>query len=142
MQRGRLFPLGAGFRWAVDMPQTQPGDTVVILGPGQRGLASVVACREGGAGDIIVTGLAAEADKFKVAKAFGANYCIEVEDEDAGAGCRATRRVGCPFLGGGLVPGTCFVPCRLRCAASQAASSSHLLMDKVMKSLENVSDGL
>ncbi len=76
-------PLGAGFRWAVDIPQTQPGDTVVILGPGQRGLASVVACREVGAGDIIVTGLAADADKFKVAKAFGADYCIDVDNEDA-----------------------------------------------------------
>jgi len=75
-------PLGAGFRWAVEMPQTQPGDTVVILGPGQRGLASVVACREVGAGDIIVTGLAADADKFKVAKAFGANHCIDVDNED------------------------------------------------------------
>ena len=61
-------PLGAGFRWAVDIPDTQPGDTVVILGPGQRGLASVVACREVGAGKIIVTGLAADADKFAVAK--------------------------------------------------------------------------
>jgi threonine dehydrogenase-like Zn-dependent dehydrogenase len=33
-------PLGAGFRWAVEVPQTQVGDTVVILGPGQRGLAA------------------------------------------------------------------------------------------------------
>ena len=29
-------PLGAGFRWATEIPQTRPGDTVVILGPGQR----------------------------------------------------------------------------------------------------------
>jgi threonine dehydrogenase-like Zn-dependent dehydrogenase len=76
-------PLGAGFRWAAEMPNTQPGDTVVILGPGQRGLASVVACREVGAGDIIVTGLAADADKFKVAKAFGADHCIDVDNEDS-----------------------------------------------------------
>jgi threonine dehydrogenase-like Zn-dependent dehydrogenase len=76
-------PLGAGFRWAVEMPQTQPGDTVVILGPGQRGLASVVACREVGAGTIIVTGLAADADKFHVAHGFGADYCIDVDNEDA-----------------------------------------------------------
>ncbi len=75
-------PLGAGFRWAVEMPQTQPGDTVVILGPGQRGLASVVACREVGAGTIIVTGLAADADKFHVARSFGADYCINVDNED------------------------------------------------------------
>jgi threonine dehydrogenase-like Zn-dependent dehydrogenase len=76
-------PLGAGFRWAVEMPQTQPGDTVVILGPGQRGLASVVACRAAGAGEIIVTGLAADADKFAVAKQFGADHCVDVENENA-----------------------------------------------------------
>ncbi|MEM9622061.1 MAG: zinc-binding dehydrogenase [Pseudomonadota bacterium] len=76
-------PLGAGFRWAVDMPNTQPGDTVVILGPGQRGLASVVACREVGAGTIIVTGLAADADKLAVAKQLGADHCIDVDNENA-----------------------------------------------------------
>ncbi len=76
-------PLGAGFRWAVDMPDTQPGDTVVILGPGQRGIASVVACREVGAGTIIVTGLSADADKLAVAKALGADHTIDVENENA-----------------------------------------------------------
>ncbi len=76
-------PLGAGFRWAVEMPQTQPGDTVVIQGPGQRGLASVIACREVGAGTIIVTGLAADADKLKLAKIFGADHTIDVENENA-----------------------------------------------------------
>ena len=75
-------PLGAGFRWAVEMPNTQPGDTVVILGPGQRGLASVIACREVGAGTIIVTGLEADHDKFEVAKVFGADHCVDVENED------------------------------------------------------------
>ena len=53
-------PLGAGFLWAVEIPETQPGDTVVVLGPGQRGLTSVLACREVGAGTIIVTGLEAD----------------------------------------------------------------------------------
>ena len=76
-------PLGAGFRWAVEMPKTKAGDTVVILGPGQRGLASVLACREVGAGTIIVTGLAADARKLKVAREFGADHCIDVENESA-----------------------------------------------------------
>jgi threonine dehydrogenase-like Zn-dependent dehydrogenase len=76
-------PLGAGFRWAVEMPQTQPGDTVVILGPGQRGLASVLACREVGAGTIIVTGLAADAEKLKLAREFGADHTIDGENEEA-----------------------------------------------------------
>jgi threonine dehydrogenase-like Zn-dependent dehydrogenase len=77
-------PIGAGFRWAVEMPGTGPGDTVVILGPGQRGLASVLACREAGADKIIVTGLAADARKLELAKRFGADATIDVENENAG----------------------------------------------------------
>ncbi|MEM8766192.1 MAG: zinc-binding dehydrogenase [Pseudomonadota bacterium] len=76
-------PLGAGFRWAVEMPHTQPGDTVVILGPGQRGLASVIACREVGAGKIIVTGLEADEDKLALARVFGADHTIDVDNENA-----------------------------------------------------------
>lgn len=76
-------PLGAGFRWAVEIPKTKPGDTVVILGPGQRGICSVIACREVGAGMIIVTGLAADENKFKVAKFYGADHTINVEEEDS-----------------------------------------------------------
>jgi threonine dehydrogenase-like Zn-dependent dehydrogenase len=76
-------PLGAGFRWAVEIPKTGPGDTVVILGPGQRGLASVLACKEAGAAKIIVTGLADDADKLALATEFGADATIDVENEDA-----------------------------------------------------------
>jgi threonine dehydrogenase-like Zn-dependent dehydrogenase len=64
------------------MPQTGPGDTVVIMGPGQRGLASVLACREAGASKIIVTGLAADARKLELAKEFGADHVIDVENEN------------------------------------------------------------
>jgi threonine dehydrogenase-like Zn-dependent dehydrogenase len=76
-------PLGAGFRWAVEMPGTGPGDSVLILGPGQRGLASVLACREAGARNIMVTGLAADARKLALAREFGAHHTIDVENEDA-----------------------------------------------------------
>jgi threonine dehydrogenase-like Zn-dependent dehydrogenase len=75
-------PLGAGFRWAVEMPNTGPGDTVLILGPGQRGLASVLACREAGAGRIIVTGLEADARKLALAREFGADATIDVQNEN------------------------------------------------------------
>jgi len=76
-------PLGAGFRWAVEMPRTGPGDTVLVLGPGQRGLASVIACREAGADRILVTGLAADARKLALAREFGADHTIDVENENA-----------------------------------------------------------
>ena len=76
-------PLGAGFRWAVEMPQTGPGDTVLILGPGQRGIASVIACRAAGADTIIVTGLTSDEKKLALAKEFGADHTINIEEEEA-----------------------------------------------------------
>jgi threonine dehydrogenase-like Zn-dependent dehydrogenase len=75
-------PLGAGFRWAVELPRTGPGDTVLILGPGQRGLASVIAARAAGAGTIIVTGLTRDARKLALARELGADHVIDVETED------------------------------------------------------------
>jgi len=75
-------PLGAGFRWAVELPDTGPGDTVLILGPGQRGLASVIAARAAGADTIIVTGLARDAKKLALARQLGADHTIDVESED------------------------------------------------------------
>jgi threonine dehydrogenase-like Zn-dependent dehydrogenase len=74
-------PLGAGFRWAAEMPRTQPGDTVLVMGPGQRGLASVIAAREVGAGTILVTGLTRDAHKLALAREFGADHVIDVERE-------------------------------------------------------------
>lgn len=75
-------PLGAGFRWAVEIPATGPGDTVLILGPGQRGLASVIAARAAGADRILVTGLTRDAAKLALAKELGADATIDVEQED------------------------------------------------------------
>jgi threonine dehydrogenase-like Zn-dependent dehydrogenase len=75
-------PLGAGFRWAAEMPRTGPGDTVLILGPGQRGLASVIAARAVGADTIIVTGTTRDADKLALARELGADHTIDVEQED------------------------------------------------------------
>ena len=75
-------PLGAGVRWASRIPQTQIGDTVVILGCGQRGLTSIIGAKESGAKNIIVTGLSCDAHKLEIAKAFGANHVIDVQKED------------------------------------------------------------
>ena len=75
-------PLGAGFRWAVQMPDARPGDTVVVMGPGQRGLASVIALRHVGVTDIIVTGLAVDAAKLKLAEFYGASHTVDVDNEN------------------------------------------------------------
>jgi threonine dehydrogenase-like Zn-dependent dehydrogenase len=75
-------PLGAGYRWGVEIPGLRLGDTVLVMGPGQRGLASVIACKEAGASKVIVTGLAADSRKLSLARRFGADHTIDVENED------------------------------------------------------------
>ncbi len=59
-----------------------------MLGPGQRGLASVIAAREAGAGCIIVTGLSRDERKLELAKEFGADHAIDVESENVVARVR------------------------------------------------------
>jgi threonine dehydrogenase-like Zn-dependent dehydrogenase len=81
-------PLGAGFRWAVEAGGVGPGDTVLILGPGQRGLTSVIACRAAGAAKIFVTGLTRDAAKLALCREFGADATIDVENEDVRARVR------------------------------------------------------
>jgi 2-desacetyl-2-hydroxyethyl bacteriochlorophyllide A dehydrogenase len=75
-------PIGAGFRWAVDMPKLQAGESILVLGPGQRGLASVIAAKEAGASPIIVTGLSRDAAKLALCREFGADVTIDIERED------------------------------------------------------------
>ncbi len=75
-------PLGAGVRWAAFLGEVGLGDTVLILGPGQRGLTSVIAARAVGAGTIIVTGLRKDAEKLALAREFGADHTIDVDAED------------------------------------------------------------
>lgn len=75
-------PLGAGFEWAYRAAGTMVGDSLLVLGAGQRGLAAVVAAKEAGAETIIVTGLAKDARKLELARQFGATHTIDVEQED------------------------------------------------------------
>jgi threonine dehydrogenase-like Zn-dependent dehydrogenase len=75
-------PLGAGVRWACHLGGVGLGDTVLILGCGQRGLAAVLASRAAGAGTIIVTGLARDAGKLALAREFGADHTIDAETDD------------------------------------------------------------
>lgn len=75
-------PLGSGISWAVQRPGTSMGDTIVILGCGQRGLCSVIAAKNIGAACIIVTGLKRDAAKLALAKEFGADHVIIADESD------------------------------------------------------------
>jgi alcohol dehydrogenase len=71
-----------GIDWVRQAGGVTIGDTVVIQGAGQQGLAAVVAAKEAGAGQIVVAGLSRDADRLALAKDFGADVCIDVERED------------------------------------------------------------
>lgn len=77
-------PLGAGFAWAVNAPSLRAGDTIAVLGSGQRGLSCVIAAASSGASRIFVTGLGSrDAHKLALAVELGADVGIDVEQEDA-----------------------------------------------------------
>jgi len=84
-------PMGAGVRWACHLGGVGLGDTVLVLGAGQRGLAAVIAARAAGAGTIIVTGLATDAHKLALAREFGADHTIVVDDADTDTVQRVTE---------------------------------------------------
>lgn len=75
--------LGAGFAWAVAAPGLRAGDAIAIFGPGQRGLACVLAARQGGASRVFVTGMGSrDGAKLALARELGAELAIDVERED------------------------------------------------------------
>ena len=76
-----FVPLANGMQWAYLQGGAAPGKTVVIQGPGQMGLSSVVAAKETGAACIIVSGLTKDERRFAVARKLGAHYTINVEKE-------------------------------------------------------------
>ena len=81
-------PLAAGLSWAGTIPATAPGDRVVVLGAGQRGLCCVIAARAVGAKQIVVTGLSRDARKLELARELGADVTIDVEKEEVVARAR------------------------------------------------------
>jgi threonine dehydrogenase-like Zn-dependent dehydrogenase len=75
------LPLGNGFQWTVLDGKAGVGDVVVVQGPGQQGLACIIAAKAAGAKTIVATGLARDRPRLAVAKALGADHVIEADRE-------------------------------------------------------------
>ncbi|MBT4938763.1 MAG: alcohol dehydrogenase catalytic domain-containing protein [Rhodospirillaceae bacterium] len=81
-QAALALPLGNGFEWAYLQGGLKIGEAVLIQGPGQQGLASVVAAAEAGASCIIVSGLTQDQARFDLARELGAHHTIDIEKQD------------------------------------------------------------
>jgi threonine dehydrogenase-like Zn-dependent dehydrogenase len=79
---GIVTPMANGIEWALFECGVGYGSKVLIQGPGQQGLSCVVACKQAGADQIIVTGTSKDAKRLEVAKELGADYVIDVQKED------------------------------------------------------------
>ena len=72
-------PLANGIRWTQLEGGIGIGATVAILGPGGQGLACVIAAREAGAANIIITGRARDKERLALARELGAHHAIDVD---------------------------------------------------------------
>jgi threonine dehydrogenase-like Zn-dependent dehydrogenase len=75
-------PLSNAIRWIYEVGGAGLGSTVVIAGPGQRGLLAAAAAKKAGAETIIVTGTTADGSRLELARSLGATTTINVDEED------------------------------------------------------------
>jgi threonine dehydrogenase-like Zn-dependent dehydrogenase len=71
-----------GVDWVLDVGGFRAGQSIAILGPGPRGIASVIAANAAGAREIAVTGLSADRERLALANEMGADHALDVTNGD------------------------------------------------------------
>ena len=74
--------LGNGVRWVRTLGQVKFGESVVIMGAGAQGLATVIAAKEANADPIIVVGREKLQLKWDLAKEYGADALVDLDEVD------------------------------------------------------------
>jgi threonine dehydrogenase-like Zn-dependent dehydrogenase len=87
-QLALALPLGNGYEWACVLGGAGPDRSVVVIGPGQQGLACVFAAKRAGAEPVVALGLGRDSERLRVARALGADATVNVEAQDAVATVR------------------------------------------------------
>jgi threonine dehydrogenase-like Zn-dependent dehydrogenase len=79
---GLVTPLSNGIEWALLAAGVGYSSTVLIQGPGQQGLSQVVAAKQAGAAQIIVTGTTRDKARLDLARELGADHVIDIRQEE------------------------------------------------------------
>jgi threonine dehydrogenase-like Zn-dependent dehydrogenase len=79
---GLVMPVSNGIEWALLTAGIGYNDTVLIQGPGQQGLAQIMAAKQAGASKIIVSGTTRDKDRLALSRELGADHTIDVLTED------------------------------------------------------------
>jgi threonine dehydrogenase-like Zn-dependent dehydrogenase len=74
--------IGNGLRWVSTKGNVQPGDTVVVVGPGSQGLATVMVADHAGAGKIILAGTSVDKRRLQLGLEFGADHTVNVDEKN------------------------------------------------------------
>jgi threonine dehydrogenase-like Zn-dependent dehydrogenase len=77
-----FLPMANGVSLACAYGGTSIGNTVLIQGPGEHGIAAVMAAKASGAACIIVAGLSMDESRLQICERVGAHFTIDVEKED------------------------------------------------------------
>lgn len=77
--------VGNGVRWILTKGDVDPGDDVVIIGPGAQGLASTIVADEAGADRLVLAGLSSDDHRLSLGESFGATDVVYVDDDDPAA---------------------------------------------------------
>ena len=117
-------PLAAGLSWASTIPGTGPGDRVVILGAGQRGLCCIIGARAAGARQVVITGLSRDSQKLAFARELGADATVNAETEDVVARVREVTGGGAEVV----IDTTPFAPQSLNHAVAIAVRKGRIVV--------------
>lgn len=74
--------LGNAVRWLRQIGNVSIGQCVAVIGPGQQGLAAVIAAKESGAKPIAVVGRSRDKKRLELARRFGADLIIDADEID------------------------------------------------------------
>ncbi|MCU1615615.1 MAG: Threonine dehydrogenase and related Zn-dependent dehydrogenase [Frankiales bacterium] len=77
-----FIPVSNGLSWLSSTAALHPGESVLVLGVGQHGLASIAAARRSGAGAVVAVGRAGDEARLAAARELGADVVVDADRMD------------------------------------------------------------